>query len=254
MSHRNAQLLALGAMILLLLLYSLTQLGFFGPNQIGQTSTSTAPLLIPAGYAFSIWGPIYLGLIAFPIYQLVKKRDNHPAWIPLRLWYAGNVVANGLWLAAASYDWLILSVGIIVFMLISLFRINVLLRRIAADRATHSYWLEQLVFKLYFAWITLATVLNVTAALYFYEWSGFGFTDKSWTIIMIVVAAIVAGITAFRFRDPVYCGVVSWAFLALTLRHWENLPVLAYIALAVVVLFVLLGGTLLRQPPPVLAT
>lgn len=222
--------------------YALTNLGFMGPNPVGTTSTDTAPLIVPAGYAFAIWGPIYLGLIAFPIYQLVTNRENHPNWTPLRGWYAANVVANGLWLIAASFDWQWVTVGIIVFMLISLFRINQLLHGIEADGAARNYWLERLVFSLYFAWITLATVLNVASALHFYDWNGFGISEVNWTVMMIFVAALIAGFTSWRFRDAPYAGVVVWAFVALTLKHWNGAEGpgtqgLAYLSLAVVVFF-----------------
>jgi len=111
-------------MLLMLVLYTLNATGQLGPNPIGTTSNATRPLIVPSPYAFAIWAPIYIGLIIFPVYQIIKNRNNHPAWVELRGWYAANVVANGLWLAASSYDWQWTTVGIIVFMLISLFRIN----------------------------------------------------------------------------------------------------------------------------------
>ena len=237
MSHRNSRYLALGAMILMLVLYGLTSAGMMGPNPVGSTSNDTAPMIVPAPYAFAIWGPIYLGLIIFPIFQLFKQQDNHPNWIPVRKWYAANVVANGVWLAFASYDWQWLTVGVITFMLVSLFRINQLLREIDASGVERSYWLERLVFSLYFAWVTLATVLNVSSALHFYDWAGFDISEVTWTIVMVVIAALIAGFTSRQFRDSAYASVVVWAFVALARKHWETTPILAYLALAVVVVF-----------------
>lgn len=238
MNQRSSQYLALGGMLVMLVLYTLNATGQLGPNPIGTTSNATAPLIVPASYAFAIWGPIYIGLIVFPIYQLVKNRDNHPAWVELRGWYAANVVANGLWLAASSYDMQWTTVGIIVFMLFSLFRINQLLVRIAVSGAEVAYWPERFVFSIYFAWITLATVLNVASALTFYGWDGLGVTEVNWTILMITVAALIAGFTSRRYRDVAYAGVVVWAFVALTLKHWgAGTQVLAYVAGGVVLLF-----------------
>ncbi|MEM9261723.1 MAG: tryptophan-rich sensory protein, partial [Bacteroidota bacterium] len=70
MSHKSSKYLALGGMLILLVLYAITNAGLLGDNPVGSTSRDTSPLIVPAGYAFAIWGPIYLGLIAFPIYQL----------------------------------------------------------------------------------------------------------------------------------------------------------------------------------------
>lgn len=239
MNQRNSQFLALGGMLIMLVLYTLNATGQLGPNPIGTTSNATNPLIVPAPYAFAIWGPIYIGLIVFPIYQLIKNRNNHPAWIELRAWYSANVIANGLWLAASSYDWQWTTVGIIIFMLISLFRINQLLHTIEAAGAEITYWLERFVFSIYFAWITLATVLNVASALTFYGWDGFGIAEDAWTIIMVVVASLIAGYTSLRYRDSAYAGVVVWAFTALAIKHWgASTQVLSYVGGAVAVLFI----------------
>lgn len=224
-------------MIIMFTLSALTAMDFFGPNAIGSTSNDTAPLIVPAPYAFAIWSPIYLGLLIFPIYQLFKNRDNHPNWIPIRQWFAANTVLNGVWLVFASYDWQWLTVVVITVMLVSLFRINQLLREMEAAGTERSYWLERLVFSLYFAWITLATVLNVSSALNFYDWAGFGISEVTWTVVMIIIAALIAGFTSRQFRDSAYASVVVWAFVALARKHWETTPTLAYLAIAVVVVF-----------------
>ncbi len=238
MTHSSSRFLALGGMLLMLVLYGLNATGNLGPNPIGTTSTATNPLIVPAPWAFAIWAPIYLGLIAFPLYQLFRQRDNHAAWVPLRQWFAANVVANGVWLAFASYDWQWLTVAVIVFMLISLFRINQLLRTIEASNADLNYWLERLVFSLYFAWITLATVLNVSSALHFYGWAGWGVSEVTWTIIMVLIAALIAGYTSRRYQDVAYAAVVIWAFVALAAKHWgAQTQVLSYVAGAVAVVF-----------------
>lgn len=241
MNQRASQYLALAGMLLMLVLYVLNSTGNLGPNPIGTTSTATDPLIVPAPYAFAIWAPIYIGLIIFPVYQLIKNRNNHPAWVELRGWYAANVVANGLWLAAASYDWQWTTVGIIVFMLFSLFRINQLLGTITEAGAKINYWLEHFVFSIYFAWVTLATVLNVASALSFYEWNGFGIPEVTWTIVMIVIAAVITGYTSRRYRDVAYAGVVVWAFVALAIKHWgAGTQVLSYVGGAVALLFIAL--------------
>jgi len=238
MSHANSRYLALTAMLVMVVFYFLSQSGYLGPNPIGTTSSATAPMIVPESYAFAIWGPIYLGLIAFPVYQQIVKRDDHPKWIALRSWYTANVVANGLWLAVASYDWQWLSVVIIVFMLVTLFRINQLLRGIEGSGGKMNYWLERLVFSVYFAWITLATVLNVSSALYDHGWDGFGITEVTWTVIMVVVAALIAGYTSRRYRDAAYAGVVIWAFVALAVKHFgAGTQVLGILGVAVAVVF-----------------
>lgn len=230
MSQHSSKYLALGATLLMFFLQGLAGAGYFGPNPVGQTSTDTNPLIVPAGYAFAIWGPIYLGLAVFPIFQVIKNRADHPGWVQFRQFFALNVVLNGLWLVFASYDWLWLTVGVIAVMLVTLFRLNQLLIRISMEGGKINFWTERLVFSLYFAWITLATVLNVASALNFYDWSGFGISEVTWTLIIGAVAIAITSYTALKFRDFIYPTVVIWAFVALGVKHWESLPQLVVLA------------------------
>lgn len=266
MSHRTSQYLALGAMIVMFVLQALSATEFFGPNPVGQTSRDTNPLLVPASYAFSIWGPIYLGLLVFPIYQLITKRDDgmlpvadetvpdrpravggqHPAWIPFRQTFALNVLLNGLWLVFASYSWQWLTVITIVAMLATLFRMNRLLIRISMDGGNVSLWAERIVFSLYFAWVTFATVVNVASALDFYDWAGFGISEVNWTLIIGSVAIAITSYTALKFRDFVYPTVVIWAFIALAVRHWDTNPMI--VSLAMVGIAAAFGVMVLVRP------
>ncbi len=236
MDGRKSTIAAIASMIVMIILYALTALGYMGDNPVGRGGNYEEPLIVPAGYAFSIWSIIYLGLIVFPFYQWYKKSD-HPSWTRIKWLYSINVILNGLWLVAASYDYLVISVGIIISMLATLYMINKALISIEREGAPINYWLERLVFSLYFAWITLATVLNVSSALTFYQWDGFGISDVTWTSIMIPVAALVASLVFFTYRDKAYASVVVWAFVALAVKHFEQYPIIGYLAIGVVVLF-----------------
>lgn len=247
MTHSTSRVISFIGLGVLAVLYVLTTYGYAGPNPIGSTSRATAPLIVPEGYAFAIWGPIYLGLIAFPIFQAFKGREEHTNWIEVRLWYAANVVANGLWLVLASYDVVWWTVAVLAFMLVSLFRINMLLDKIEADGAPVNYWLERFTFYIYFAWVTLATVLNVASDLDFTGWDGAGISPVTWTLIMTLVAALIAGFTAWTFRSAAYAGVVVWAFAALAVKHVQEIPTLFYSSLVVVAIFALLMAVLLTK-------
>lgn len=240
MQQRKYQYLSLAALIILMILYSLTSFGLMGDNPVGQTASYTDPLIVPAGYAFSIWGLIYLGLIVFPIYQIFNKKERSPLWQEVHLWYSLNVVLNGLWLVFASYDWLWTTVGIIILMLISLIRINDLLNQIESKGEKINYWAERLVFSLYFAWITLATALNFSSALTFYEWAGFGISAINWALIILPVVALIAGVVFRKYRDVVYAGVVIWAFIALAVKQIDDYPSIAYLSVGLSVIFLIL--------------
>ena len=159
----------------------------------------------------------------------------------MRKWYAANVVANGVWLVLASYDFVISTVVVIVFMLYSLLKINALLNRIEGVGVSVNYWAERFVFYIYFTWITLATVLNVSTDLKSLGYDGAPLSEVNITLVMMVITAIIAGVTAWRFRSAAYCGVIVWAFSALAVKHADTYPALFYTSIAVAVLFTVLA-------------
>lgn len=244
-AQRKSQYLALAAIAVFIPVFLLTQYGYFGPTPIGRSANDTAPLVVPAGPAFSIWGPIYVGLIVFAVYQFLIDRANSPRWVRLRSWFFANVLLNGLWLVAASYNYQVATVVIIVGMLYSLFRINVIFRTLRMEGVAFNFWLERLVFAVYFAWITLATALNVASALYDYGWDGWGWSAENWSVLLLIVVAAIAGYTAMKFRSAAYALTVVWAFVWLGVRHQGNNELLASLALVFVVLFALLSVILL---------
>lgn len=72
---------------------------------IGRTSWLT-----PAGFAFTIWGLIYLFLAVFTVYQclpftLQDPRINHD----VSYFLAGNLVLNVVWIFAWNAEWLVVS-------------------------------------------------------------------------------------------------------------------------------------------------
>ena len=228
------------AIIIMLVLYSLTATGQMGDTPVGQTSNYQSPLIVPAGYAFSIWSIIYIGIIAFPVYQWFNHQEGHSCWKQVHLWFAANAIANGVWLVFASYEWYWLSVLIIVFMLVSLYKINDLLREIAKSEDKINFWLEQAVFSIYFGWITLATALNIGAALRYYEWGGLGLSEQVWAMIILPIAGIIAGLVFWKYKDALYAGVVVWAFTALVVRHMNSELMIAYMSGGIALTFILL--------------
>ncbi len=230
-------LFSLGAMLIMMGMYYLTQAGLMGSNPVGQSSNFESPLIVPAGYAFAIWSIIYIGIIAFPIYQFFIRREGHPLWKQVHVWYALNVICNGLWLICASYDWQLICLGVIAIMLLTLYKINELLIAIDKEYPDLNYWLERMVFSIYFAWITLATALNVSTVLAFYKWDGWGISELTWAIIILPVVSLVAGTVFWKYRDAAYASVVVWAFIALIVKHINDSMILTGISGAVVVIF-----------------
>lgn len=229
---------AVVATLIMIFCYLLTTLGYLGDNPVGRSGSYEEPLVVPAGYAFSIWGIIYLGILVFPVYSFFRRPSGSPLWKKVHQWFSINVVCNGLWLVCASYDWLWISVVIISIMLWSLYRIYDLLIQLEKDGERPAFWTEKVVFSIYFAWITLATALNIASALDFYQWDGWGIDPITWSVIILLTAAGITAWVSWKYRDAFYAGVVIWAFIALVVRHWTDHPVLGYLSLLITVIFI----------------
>jgi hypothetical protein len=111
----------------------------------GQTppeiSAKYPSLFTPAGFTFSIWGLIYLGLALFVIYQSLPAQRNNTCLADIGALLKINCVANAAWLLAWHYDFLFLSVLIMACILATLIGIYRSLDKVSAQhRCWREYW------------------------------------------------------------------------------------------------------------------
>ncbi|MDQ7916191.1 tryptophan-rich sensory protein [Mesonia sp. MT50] len=216
-------------------------------NTIGSLSKQPeyANLFTPAGYAFAIWGLIYLGLLAFSVYHLyqVFKKKNVQAFLQQTgLWLVAANVATSAWVVAWLYEYTGLSV---VFMLIALFSLikiilNTNMERWGAPFKTiaFSWW----PICLYSGWISVATIANISAYLVKIEWEIFLFTEVQWAIIMVIVATLL-NLAMIYFRNMrEFAAVGIWALFAIYIKQQDNVESIAYAALIGAILIGLYAG------------
>jgi hypothetical protein len=189
---------------------------------------------VPAGYVFSIWSVIYLGLIAYAIFQLLPAQRENPRLRQTGWWFVLSSAANSIWLFLWHYGYFALSVVAMLTLLISLI---VIYQRLGVGRQAvpaGERWLVHLPFSIYLGWVTVATIANITAFLDFVNWN--------WTIIMLVVAIAIAGLMAYSRQDIAYLLVLVWAFVGIGVEQSDTPQVAnaAYLVAAIVAIFVVL--------------
>ncbi len=182
-------------------------------------------LITPASYAFAIWGLIYLGLISLGIYQVLPNNKNNPYLQQMDYYLVISSVAQIVWVFLFLSRLFVLSTVAMVAILIPLILLYLKLNISLNSLPKQHKWLVNFPISVYFAWITVATILNVASALFWIKWSGFGLSSVVWTIIMIIVAAIVGILIRITRQDKVYSGVFIWALVAITIRHLDTLPI-----------------------------
>ena len=184
------------------------------PVQIGRPSVQ------PAGYAFSIWGPIYLWLIVHAVFGMWRR--TNPVWEQVRLPHLGALVLGTVWLYIAGGYPLTATVAILAM---AGFGITAFL---AAD-LNKDRWLLAAPLGLFAGWLTAACMVSLGVILAGYGW----LSDTGSALAMLAVVLAIAVTVQLRRRSmPIYSVSVVWAAIGIAVVNWPANPPVAYAALA----------------------
>lgn len=187
----------------------------------GEISALYENLFTPAPITFSIWGLIYILLAIYTIYQLkyLRKRSsgNKELLCKIGVFFTLSSLANASWIFAWHYLKIPLSLVIMIVMLICLIIISGEINRYKLSSKENFF--IKLPFSIYFGWITIATIANVTTLLVSINWNGFGLPEQIWTIIVIIIGLIIGGITTIKNNSISYGLVIIWAYIGIIIKH-----------------------------------
>ena len=203
------------AYIVMIVTNSLAILLPIGGRSTGQVSENYSNLFAPAGYAFSIWGLIYTLLGIYVIYQFQKKKNNLTEKI--NKIFIVNALLNASWIFAWHYDVIWLSVIIMLGLLLTLIKIADILK--SNSLTSEEKWFIKLPFSVYFGWITVATIANITVFLVYLKWNGFGIPESYWTVIVLLVGMLIGSWRTLKDRAIPYILVFIWAYGAILFKH-----------------------------------
>ncbi len=185
----------------------------------GQISDSFKVFFVPAGYVFSIWGLIYLALIAYAIFQALPSQRENLRLQKISGWFLLSSLANIAWIFLWHFQQFPFTLLAMLTLLVSLLVIYLRLGTGTSLKVTAAEkWMMRVPFSLYLGWITVATIANVTDVLYYLNWNGWGIAPQVWSVIMLAVAVVVAALMAFLKRDAVYLAVLVWAFVGIAVK------------------------------------
>jgi hypothetical protein len=72
---------------------------------------------------------------------------------------------------------------------------------------------------IYTAWLTIATIANVSLALAAAEWGGFGLSYETWGVIISAVGIGVGLVLLALFKDASFPGVYAYAYIGIFVRQ-----------------------------------
>lgn len=209
----------------------------------GEISERYFTLFTPIGLTFSIWGLIYLLLAGYVFYHYKNRKKVFKDLIFMKKIAKGFIIsslANGLWILAWHYDWIGLSVVLMLILLVSL---ALICKELASkELEAEERWWVKLPFNVYFGWITVATVANITVFLTSIQWNQLGISDEIWTMIILAIAAIIIVLTARALKSRAYLSVGIWAYLGIALQYIPfTRPDFEYKLIAAIILFCLVS-------------
>ena len=207
---------------------------------IGEISNSLFGniLITPANYAFAVWGLIYLGLISFAFYQAIPAQRPNELLNKIRHLIALASWAQIVWVFLFLYRQFTLSFVAMVAILLPL--IVAYLHLSWGDRISHQQqWLVRNPISIYLAWISVATIVNGAIVLASWNWNGWGIIPQIWTLVMLLIAALITHLVAIPRRDFAYAGVFVWASVAIAVRNSDDL-ILAGTAIGLGIVLILL--------------
>lgn len=165
----------------------------------GEVSAQYDNYFTPAGFTFSIWSIIYLGLLLFTVYQFISKSFKPET---ISYLFIMNGLANMGWIMAWHYGYFFATLILMVVLLITLVLINL--------RINESGWQVKLPFQIYLGWICVATVANIAVYLKYINWSGFGMAEVTWGMLMVLIAGLIGVMLIFRVGWIAAALAIAW--------------------------------------------
>ncbi|ARE38504.1 membrane protein, putative [Rhodovulum sp. P5] len=195
----------------------------FEPDQFPVPQDN--PPVQPAGYAFAIWGLIYVWLTVSAVFGMVK-RGTDPVWEPARLPLILSVGPGAAWIGVAQMSPLWASVLLWWMLAMALWA---LARTPFVDR-----WWYQAPLAVYAGWLTAASWVSVGLL-----GAGYGlvFGEVIWALIALA-GALVTGALVLLWLDraPEYGAALLWALVGVVVANLLAVPVVSIAAIAGILL------------------
>lgn len=212
----------------------------------GEVSAIYSNLFTPSSFTFSIWGIIYILLFIYSVFQIVyynklsydlKKQINK-----VGIYYIVSSLANILWIVSWHYQLIPLSLIFMIIILVSLIKINLFLRK--KVMTSMEKYMIKLPFSVYLAWISIATIANITVLLVSINWTAFGISEITWTNIIILLGAVISIISMHYYKSLSYGAVILWAYFGILAQHmsmngfdWRYPTIIGMTIFSLVILF-----------------
>lgn len=222
---RLFQILNMVALIITIVINYLSNTGVFNGETMASISAKFQNLFTPAGYAFSIWGIIYLGLLGFVIYYgpFTKKTDiKEKIVLNIGWWFIVSCITNCLWIIIWLYEYTLLSIPVMIVLFISLLKMIQNNQNLIESRDFKTAVFLRWPFYIYSGWISVALIANIAACLTKIQWIGFGISETAWTLILFAIAGMIHLYMIWKMNRSVFALVAVWALIAIAVANKDS--------------------------------
>ena len=225
---------------------------------VGKVSDANSTLVVPAGYAFSIWGLIFALCLAYAVYQALPARRDNPLLRRVGWFSAGAFLLNGVWSLVFPAQLFVTSQ--VVILLVFLFAGAAFLLASRADGARRpgrlQRWLVVLPLGLLFGWITAATLVGFATTLSAIGILNGGFGEALLGTGLLLAGGLIAAAVIRAARSGPWQGILAysvavlWALIAVVVNQYDaSLLTTAAAVVAAMPLMLSLRGAFQNKPP-----
>lgn len=180
----------------------------FSPDQFPVPQDN--PPVQPAGYAFALWGLIYLWLLAGAGYGLLRRADD-AGWARARGPLVASLLIGAAWIPVAnlSVPWATVMIWLMLGTALA-----ALLRAPRSDAA----WLGAPV-GLYAGWLTAASSVALGLVL-----AGYGWLPEVAAAVTALALALVIAVAVLTLRPGAlaYAAGVIWALIGVVVQNMDD--------------------------------
>jgi hypothetical protein len=162
---------------------------------------------------------IYIGLIAYAVFQALPSQRENPRLRATGYLVALSGLANVAWIFLWHYEYFAWTLVAMISLLILLIAIYLRLGIGTTKVSTAEKWAVQVPFSVYLGWITVATVANITDVLYYLNWDGLGISPGVWFLVVLAAVIVISGLVSLTRRDIAYNLVILWALVGIAVKH-----------------------------------
>lgn len=193
----------------------------------GSLASDGDTTLRAAAYAFSIWTPIYGGLLVYAAYQALPSTGNSPG---LRLLGWPSMLAMSgcaSWLVAASFDakW-----ATVIIIVLSALVLSIPLAKRFPVQHRVDFWLVCLPISLLAGWLTIAAAINALTVL-----TSQGVIDAAgapiWATGEIMLVAITGLALTAGSKNWIYPLPIAWGFVSVAVAEQADRPMISLLAI-----------------------